>query len=77
MVTVSLSSVVRSNVRQQLPVVDLFTEDIVDLVVDWDDSTRGLVFSMSDPSGFLSYGMLECCATYKNKLHVSQKWINN
>ena len=35
MVTASLSSVVLSSVRQQLP-VDLFTKDILDLVVDWD-----------------------------------------
>ncbi|KAI0224180.1 hypothetical protein LSAT2_024806 [Lamellibrachia satsuma] len=38
MVTVSMSSFERSSVCQQLP-VDLFTEDIVDLVVDWDGST--------------------------------------
>ena len=47
-------------VHQQLS-VDLFTEDMVDLGVDWDDSTRSLVFSMSGPCGFVLCGMLECC----------------
>ena len=45
--------------------MDLFTEDIVDLVVDWDDSTRGHVYLMSGPCGFVSCGMLECCVAWK------------
>ena len=59
MVNVSLSCIVQSSVHQQ-SLVDLFIEDIVDLVVDWDDSTRGFVFLMSGSCGFVSCTMLEC-----------------
>ena len=48
MIAVNLSSVVRSCVRQQLP-VELFTADVINVVVDSDDSTGGLVFSISSP----------------------------
>ena len=52
------SSVVRSCIRLQLP-VDLYTENIVYMFVNWKDCTSGFVFPMAD--GVVSCGVLESC----------------
>ena len=60
MIAGCMSSVVRSCTRHQLP-VDLLTEVIVYMIINWNDCSSSFVFSMSGPCGFVSCGVLECC----------------